>query len=64
MRIERARIGQTHPDTEEQSDKKDWNWDKEKEHEEPGTPVEPVAEAHHPHVLLKMQQKKQEKAKW
>lgn len=42
----------THLDTEEQSNKKDWNGEEEEEHEEPGTPVEPVAETHHPHVLL------------
>lgn len=43
----------THLDTEQQSDKQDGYWEKEEEHEEPGAPVEPVAEAHHPHVLLR-----------
>lgn len=51
-------LAPTHPDTEEQSDEKDWNGEEEEEHEEPCTPVEPVAETHHPHVLLKGKRKK------
>lgn len=42
----------THPDTKEHCDKEDGDGEEEKEHEEPGAPVQPVAEAHHPHVLL------------
>lgn len=42
----------THPDTKEHCDKTDGDGEEKKEHEEPGTPVQPVAEAHHPHVLL------------
>lgn len=45
-------LSQTHLNTEEQSYKKDRNGEEEEEHKEPGTPVEPVAETHHPHVLL------------
>lgn len=45
--------------TEEQSDKEDWNGEEEEEHKEPGTPVEPVAETHHPHVLLRFTKKQQ-----
>lgn len=50
-------LSQTHLDTEEQSHKKDGNGEEEEEHKEPGTPVEPVAETHHPHVLLKCKRK-------
>lgn len=43
----------THLDAEQHCDKKDRNREEQEEHEEPGTPMEPVTETHHPHVLLK-----------
>lgn len=51
----------THPDTQEECDETDWDAEEEKEHEEPGAPVQPVAEAHHPHVLL---QARREEGAW
>lgn len=47
-----------HPDTKEQSDERNGDSEEDKEHEEPGAPVQPVAEAHHPHVLLQARRKK------
>lgn len=47
-----------HLDTEQESNKKHWNGEEEKEHEEPSAPVQPVAETHHPHVLLECTRKK------
>lgn len=41
-----------HLDTDEQGDKEDGDWEEKKEHEEPGTPVQPVAQTHHFHVFL------------
>lgn len=51
---------QTHPDTKEQGDEADGEREEEKEHEEPSAPVEPVAEAHHPHVLLRAKERRRD----
>lgn len=50
----------THPDTKEHGDKADGDREEEKEHEEPSAPVKPVAEAHHPHVLLQAKERRDE----
>lgn len=47
-----VQASETHLDTKEQGDKENGDGEEKEEHEEPGTPVQPVGQTHYSHVFL------------